>query len=57
MDLHLHPQDLEFRDEVRRFLDENLSPATRRAAALTTGFIHDPEVAIGFHRALHRRGW
>ena len=57
MDLHLSPTDLEFRDEVRRFLDENLIPETRRAAALTTGFINDPEVAIGFHRALHRKGW
>ncbi len=57
MDLHLDPEDLAFRDAVRRFLDENLLPATRRATALTTGFINDPEVAVVFHRALHRKGW
>jgi len=57
MDLHLNPKDLAFRGRIRAFLDENLSPETRRAASLTTGFIHDPEIAVVFHRALHRVGW
>jgi hypothetical protein len=29
----------------------------RRAIDLTTGFIVDPAVSIGFHRALAHKGW
>ena len=57
MDLHLSPQDLAFRDQIRAFLEENLPPETRRAASLTTGFIHDPQIGAVYHRALHRKGW
>ena len=57
MDLFLSPQDIAFRDEVRQFLAEHLKPETRRAVSLTTGFINDPDIAIDFHRALHRKGW
>ncbi len=57
MDLLLNSNDVAFRDRIRAFLDENLAPETRRAASLTTGFIHDPEIGIVFHRALHRMGW
>ena len=57
MDLHLTAEDVAFRDEVRTFLDEAVTSDMRRAEALTTGFISDPDIAIGFHRALHRKGW
>jgi acyl-CoA dehydrogenase len=57
MDLSLAPQDLAFRDEVRQFLEANVPPALRRANELTTGFLSEPELAIGFHRALYRKGW
>ena len=57
MDLSLSPEDLTFRDEVRRFLADNVRPGMGRAIDLTTAFIVDPDVLIDFHRALHRRGW
>jgi acyl-CoA dehydrogenase len=57
MDLRLNPADLAFRDEVRRFLAEAMSPAIRRAEELTTGFVSDPDVGVQFHRSLLKRGW
>lgn len=57
MDLELTPADREFRDEVRRFLAEAVPSAMRRAEALTTGFVSDPDVGAPFHAALLRRGW
>ena len=53
----LSPEDLAFRDEVRRFLADNVRPGMGRAIDLTTAFIVDPDVLIDFHRALHRKGW
>lgn len=57
MDLDLTAADREFRDEVRRFLAEAVPPAMRRAEALTTGFVSDPDVGAPFHAALSRKGW
>jgi acyl-CoA dehydrogenase len=57
LDLLLSPENLAFRDEVRRFLADNVPPGMRRAIDLTTGFIVDPDVLIDFHRALDRKGW
>ncbi|HWM46553.1 MAG TPA: acyl-CoA dehydrogenase family protein [Xanthobacteraceae bacterium] len=57
MDLALSNDDLKFRDEVRAFLAQALTPDIRRDQALTTGFTSEPEVAIGFHKALQRKGW
>jgi len=57
MDLALSPDDIRFRDEVRAFLEANLTPDTRRAENLTTGFTSDPEVGLAFHRALAAKGW
>ncbi len=57
MNLLLSPQDLAFRDEVRRFLGEHVTDAMRREIDLTTGFIVDPEVLLDLHRALDRKGW
>ena len=57
MDLLLSPEDLAFRDEVRRFLADNVPHGMGRAIDLTTAFIVDPDVLIDFHRALHRKGW
>ena len=52
VDLSLSPEDLAFRDEVRRFLADNVRPGMGRAIDLTTGFIVDPDISIHFHRAL-----
>jgi acyl-CoA dehydrogenase len=57
MDLLLGPEDLAFRDEVRRFLADHVTPDMRRAIDLTTGFIVEPDVVIELHRALDRKGW
>jgi acyl-CoA dehydrogenase len=57
MDLNLASEDLAFRDEVRAFLRDAVTPDMRRAQALTTGFTSDPEVALPFHQALARKGW
>jgi acyl-CoA dehydrogenase len=57
MDLLLSPEDRAFRDEVRAFLADNVTPDMRRAIDLTTGFIVEPDVLIAFHRALDRKGW
>ncbi len=57
MDLELSAADRAFRDEVRAFLAEAVPPAMRRAEALTTGFVSDPDVAAPFFRSLVGKGW
>jgi acyl-CoA dehydrogenase len=57
MDLTLSSDDLAFRDEVRIFLDVNVSESMRRVQNLSSGFIIDPDVSVLFHRALARKGW
>ncbi len=57
MDLKISPADIAFREEVRQFLDANVPDHVRRAVELTTAFITEPEIAIDFHKALHKKGW
>ncbi|MCM6773854.1 acyl-CoA dehydrogenase family protein [Nocardia sp. CDC159] len=57
MDLDWSPTDLAFRDEVRRFLDENLTPELRRAGRLATSVYPDHEASMTWQRILHERGW
>src|SRR5882672_12749278 len=57
VDLLLSPEDIAFRDEVRRVLAESLPHDMRRSIDLTTGFIVGPEISIHFHRLLAQRGW
>jgi acyl-CoA dehydrogenase len=57
MDLNLSPRDLAFRDEVRAFLDQNLSPLLRQAGSLTTSVFTDKEWSIAWQRILHAKGW
>ena len=57
MDLLLSAENLAFRDEVRRFLRDNVTPDMRRAIDLTTAFIVEPDVLRDLHRALARKGW
>ncbi len=57
MDLTIAREDLEFRDEVRRFLDANVPPSLQRKVGLTTAFLIEPDVALAFHKALHKKGW
>ncbi len=57
MDLDWSPTDLAFRDEVRRFLDENLTPELRRAGRLATSVYPDHEASMAWQQILHARGW
>ena len=57
MDLALSSQDEAFRDEVRRFLDENLGADLREAGRKTGGVFADFEAGARWHKVLARRGW
>jgi acyl-CoA dehydrogenase len=57
MHLSFSPQDLAFRDEVRAFLDEALTPELRQVAALATSVFTDPKYSLPWQRKLHAKGW
>jgi alkylation response protein AidB-like acyl-CoA dehydrogenase len=57
MDLSLSPADLAFRDEVRAFLDANLTPELRAAGRAATSVFMDPRHSLPWQRILHARGW
>lgn len=57
MDLHFTGADAAFRDEVRAFLDENLTPELKDAGALTTSVFTDKEWNLKWQKILHKKGW
>ncbi|MCV7176358.1 acyl-CoA dehydrogenase family protein [Mycolicibacterium sphagni] len=57
MDLSWSAKDLEFRDEVRAFLDEKLTPDLRQAGRLMTSVYADHEASMAWQAILHERGW
>ncbi|MBJ8344031.1 acyl-CoA dehydrogenase family protein [Antrihabitans sp. YC2-6] len=57
MDLEWSEADLAFRDEVRAFLDEKLTPDLRRAGRLMTSVYSDHEASMEWQHILHERGW
>jgi alkylation response protein AidB-like acyl-CoA dehydrogenase len=57
MDLEWSATDKAFRDEVRGFLDEKLTPELRRAGRLMTSVYADHEASMQWQRILHERGW
>lgn len=57
MDLEWSDSDLAFRDEVRAFLDEKLTPDLRRAGRLMTSVYADHEASMAWQAVLHERGW
>jgi alkylation response protein AidB-like acyl-CoA dehydrogenase len=57
MDLALSPHDEAFRDEVRRFLDDNLSDDLREAGRKTGGVFAEFSAGLRWHKILHGRGW
>ena len=46
-----------FRDEVKRFLDDNLTDDLRDAQRFCPGIFLDYEHNIVWHRILHKQGW
>ena len=57
MDLLWSPTDIAFRDEVRNFLDEKLTPELRQSGRLMTSVYSDHEASLTWQRILHDRGW
>jgi alkylation response protein AidB-like acyl-CoA dehydrogenase len=57
VDLEWSATDKAFRDEVRGFLDEKLTPELRRAGRLMTSVYADHEASMEWQRILHERGW
>jgi alkylation response protein AidB-like acyl-CoA dehydrogenase len=57
MDLTWSAKDLEFRDEVRTFLDAKLTDDLRRAGRLMTSVYADHEASMAWQAILHERGW
>ncbi|WP_059021124.1 acyl-CoA dehydrogenase family protein [Mycobacterium sp. M26] len=57
MDLSWSAEDLRFRDEVRAFLDEKLTPDLRQAGRLMTSVYADHEASMEWQAILHERGW
>lgn len=49
--------DLAFRDEVRAFLGERLTPELRRAGRLATSVYPDHEASMAWQHILHEQGW
>lgn len=46
-----------FRDEVRSFLNEELTADLKRAGQLCAGIYADQPVAVEWHRILNKKGW
>jgi alkylation response protein AidB-like acyl-CoA dehydrogenase len=57
MDLTWSATDSAFRDEVRTFLQEKLTPELRQAGRLMTSVYADHEASMEWQRVLHERGW
>ena len=57
MDLQWSAADTAFRDEVRSFLDEKLTPELRTAGRLMTSVYADHDASMEWQRILHERGW
>ena len=57
MDLRLGAADIAFREEVRGFLAEKLTPELRAAAMRNTGTFCDFEALGRWHAILYEKGW
>lgn len=57
MDYDWSEADKAFRDEVRAFLAEKLTPELRTAGRLMTSVYSDHEASMEWQRILHERGW
>ena len=57
MDLNWSGPEIAFRDEVRRFFDENLTPEIRQAGSLMTSTYEDPDLGMRWQAVLNQKGW
>jgi alkylation response protein AidB-like acyl-CoA dehydrogenase len=57
MQIALAPEDLAFREEVRAFLAEKLTPDLREQTRRQAGVFSEPEVNRRWHGILYEQGW
>ncbi len=57
MNLDLTPEELAFRDDVRAFLDEALTPQLREAGRRSTSVFTDRDFSMPWQKILHAQGW
>ena len=57
MDINMSAEDAAFHQEVRSFIDEELSPDMRKASDLTSGVFAEFEIGRRWHNALYKKGW
>ena len=57
MDISLSPDDEAFRQEVRAFLDAELTDDLREAGRLTSGIFTDKKWNMLWQKKLHAKGW
>ena len=57
MDLSFKPEHEAFRQEVRDFLDEELTDELREAGKLTASVFSEVEYSSKWHKILYNKGW
>lgn len=57
MRLELSPADIAFRNDVRAFLEDNLTAELRRAGRRATSVFMHKSYSLAWQRILHHRGW
>lgn len=57
MDLKISQEDRVFREQVRAFLEDNLTGEMREAGRLATSVFTDPGPTMAWQKVLHRQGW
>ncbi len=57
MDMNYSEADLEFRDEVRKFLKEKLPKRLSDGVKRTPGVFVEPDIGLEWHKILFEKGW
>ncbi len=57
MNMDFTPAERAFREEVRKFLADNLSERLRDGAAHTPGVFVEPDLSLEWQAILHKKGW
>lgn len=57
MDMNYSEADLQFRDEVRAFLKENLTEEMITGVDRTPGVFVEPDISQEWHKIMHKKGW
>lgn len=57
MDMNYSEADLQFRDEVRAFLNNNLTDRLKTGVERTPGVFVEPDIGLEWHKIMHEQGW